>query len=99
MIRLAKRRWEKVILVCGKCSRKIDGGFGTDGDERLGKLLRKRAGKGKHATAGVIETSCLKLCPKGAVCVVDAYRPGEWLVVPPGTPIDEVATKVGLAGG
>ncbi len=96
MIRTARRRWDKVVLVCGKCSRKVGGGFGADGNQRLAKLLGKRVGKGKHATAGVIETKCLKLCPKRAVCVVDAARPGEWLVVDPGTPVDEVAQRLGL---
>ena len=96
MIRTAKRRWDTVVLVCGKCSKKVDGGFGEGGDERLAKLLRKRAGNGKHAVAGVIETKCLKLCPKRAVCVVNGARPGEWLVVEPGTPVDEVAALAGL---
>jgi predicted metal-binding protein len=96
VIRTAKRRWESVVLVCGKCSKKVGGGFGEGGDERLAKLLRKRAGKGKHAVAGVIETKCLKLCPKRAVCVVNGARPGEWLVVEPGTPVDEVAARLGL---
>lgn len=81
--------------MCGKCSRKVGGGFGPDGDQRLAKLLQRRAGKGKHAVAGVIETKCLKLCPKNAVCVVDAACPGEWLLVPPGTPVDEVAARLG----
>jgi len=44
----------------------------------------------------VIETKCLKLCPKRAVCVVNGARPGEWLVVEPGTPVDEVAARLGL---
>lgn len=98
MIRVAPRKgggWRHVALVCGKCSRKLDGGFGPDGDERLAKLLRNRAGKGKRALAGVVETKCLKLCPKGAVAVVDGARPGEWLVVPAGEPVDAVAARLG----
>lgn len=90
MIRVARGRWRHVALVCGKCSRKLDGGFGRDGDERLAKLLRDRAGRGKRAVAGVVETKCLKLCPKKAVAVIDAARPGEWLVVPAGEPVDAV---------
>ncbi|SFP75293.1 hypothetical protein [Sphingomonas rubra] len=98
MIRTTSRKgggWRHVTLVCGKCSRKLDGGFGTDGDERLAKLLRKRAGKGKRAVAGVVETGCLKLCPKNAVAVIDASRPGEWLVVPAGEPVDAVVARLG----
>ena len=98
VIRTARSRWQGVVLVCGKCSRKLDGGFGPDGDVPLAKALRRRAGKGKRATAGVIETKCLKLCPKGAVVVMDAAHPDRWLLVPAGEPIDVVAEQLGLGG-
>jgi len=32
--------WERVILVCGKCSRKLDGGFGSTGGDSLRTALR-----------------------------------------------------------
>lgn len=90
-------RWSAVVLVCGKCSKKVKGGFGEKGRTPLAKALRKRAeGKGRKANYGVIETGCLKLCPKGAVVVVDGARPGEWLLVRPGTPVEEVAVRLGL---
>jgi predicted metal-binding protein len=97
MIRIAKSRWTGVVLVCGKCSRKIDGGFGADGGTPLAKALSKRVGKGRKATHGVIETKCLKLCPKRAVAVVDAGCPDRWLVVDAGEPVDTVAARIGLA--
>ena len=96
MIRIAKSRWTGVVLVCSKCSKKIDGGFGDDGTTSLAKALRKRAGKGRKATHGVIETKCLKLCPKRAVAVVDAACPERWLVIDAGESIDAVAVRIGM---
>jgi predicted metal-binding protein len=97
-VRIARKSgWTNVVLVCGKCSRKVGKCFGPDGDEALAKALRRRAGKGRKAQVGVIETRCLKLCPKRAVAVVDARTPGEWLVVPPDEPIDALATRLGIA--
>ena len=97
MIGRVRSRWERVVLVCAKCEKKLDGGFGADGDQRLSKLLRKRAGgKGRKAAFGIVSTRCLKLCPKGAVTVVDAPRPGEWLAVTAGTPLAEIETVLGI---
>jgi predicted metal-binding protein len=91
--------WRQVVLVCGKCSRKLHGGFGPGGDKPLAKALRRQAGggKGRKATLGVVEVGCLKICPKGAVVVVDAARPREWLLVAAGTPVGEVAVRLGMA--
>ena len=62
MIGRVRSRWERVILVCGKCEKKLGGSFGADGNKRLSKLLRKRAGgKGRKAAFGVVTTGCLKL--------------------------------------
>lgn len=94
-----RARWSRAVLVCAKCSRKLDGGFGRDGDRPLAKALRKHLGlkKGPKAPAGVVETQCLGVCPKRAVTVVDAARPGEWLLVSPGADLDALAQKLGLA--
>lgn len=91
-------RWEAAIIVCRKCEKKLGGGFGGDGRERLSKLLRKHGGggKGRKAGLGVIESKCLKLCPKRAVTVVSGARPGEWQVIEAGTPIGEVERRLGL---
>lgn len=82
----AKSDWAGAVLVCGKCSKKVGGGFGPKGRDRLAKALRREAGfgKGRKAAVGVVEVKCLGLCPKNAVTVVDGNRPGEWLVVAPG---------------
>ncbi len=96
--RTARARWSGVVLVCRKCSRKIGGGFGPDRDKPLGRALRKHLGigKGPKAAAGIIEVSCLDLCPKRAVAVVDARHPDRWLVVPPGMDLDVLAHDLGL---
>jgi predicted metal-binding protein len=95
MIR-AKSNWQATILVCRKCSKKLDGGFGEGGRKPLAKLLRKAlgGGKGRKATVGVIDTGCLKLCPKRAVTIVDSRAPGQWLVVRAGTPVEDVVREL-----
>ena len=85
----ARSEWTKVVLVCGKCSRKIGG-------EPLAKQLRRAVGKGRKARAGVVEVKCLKLCPRNAVTVVDAAAPREWLVVEAGERVEDVAARLGL---
>lgn len=90
--------WQAAILVCGKCSRKVKGGFGRKGRTTLAEALLETGNgrKGRKAGFGVVETRCLKLCPKGAVVAINGARPGEWHLVRPGTPIDAVAEELGL---
>lgn len=92
MFRMIPAQWQTAILVCGKCSKKVGGGFGAKGRKPLARMLRALGNgrKGRKADFGVIETSCLKLCPKNAVVVVDAARPKDWLLVRPGADVDEV---------
>ena len=89
--------WQGALLVCGKCSKKVGGGFGAKGKTSLAKALATATGGGKRRKdrLGIVETKCLGICPKGAVVVVDTARPGEWLLVPAGTAIDEVVALVG----
>lgn len=96
--RTAKARWSGVVLVCRKCSKKLDGGFGPDGRTPLAKALRKHLGigKGPKAGVGIVEVSCLDLCPKRGVTVVDTRRPDRWLVVRPGDDLDALAETLGL---
>ena len=37
-----RSNWERTLLVCGKCSRKVDGGFGPKGRTSLAKALRRQ---------------------------------------------------------
>lgn len=96
--RRVKARWSNTVLVCRKCSKKVKGGFGPDGDKPLSKALRKhlQLGKGRKASAGIIEVGCLDVCPKGAVTVVDARHPDMWLLVRPRANLDALAHELGL---
>jgi predicted metal-binding protein len=96
--RRVKARWSNTVLVCRKCSKKVKGGFGPDGDKALSKALRKhlQLGKGRKAGAGIIEIGCLDVCPKGAITVVDARHPDLWLLVRPGANLDALAHELGL---
>jgi predicted metal-binding protein len=88
--------WQGALLVCGKCSKKVQGGFGKNGRTSLAKVLREILGlkKGRKATLGVVETRCLGLCPRGGVVLVDDRTPGEWLVVPAGADVVELAARL-----
>ena len=93
----ARSNWSEVVLVCRKCSKKLDGGFGDDGDQRLAKALRKSlGGKGRKARVGVIEVGCFDICPKNAVVTVRASNPGDWVVVPRGAATAAVTQRLGL---
>ena len=97
-IKRVKAEWGEIVLVCRKCSRKLDGGFGKGGGQSLAKGLRKMLGgkKGRKAGLAVIEVDCLDVCPKGAVMALRAGAPGDWAVVPKGAPLDGVARRLGL---
>ena len=94
-IRTLPSGWQDAILVCGKCSRKIGGGFGAKGRMSLAKALRKALGlKGRKARAGVVETRCLGVCPKRAVMVVDAAQADRWMIVAQDTPLDDLVARL-----
>ncbi len=85
--------WTGAVLVCGKCSKKLDGGFGRKGGLSLAKALRAEPGfgKGRKAEVGVVETRCLGICPKDAVTIVDSRAPGRWRIVAAGADVEELA--------
>ncbi|CAN5303044.1 hypothetical protein BH10PSE14_BH10PSE14_16750 [soil metagenome] len=90
--------WERTILVCGKCSKRLDGGFGEKRRTTLAKALRKflDVKRGRKATIGIVETRCLGVCPRGAVTVIDSASPREWMLVREGTAMEAVADSFGL---
>ncbi|MES2057085.1 MAG: (2Fe-2S) ferredoxin domain-containing protein [Pseudomonadota bacterium] len=90
--------WSTALLVCRKCSKRLDGGFGPKGRTSLAKALRKElgVGKGRKGKLGVIEVKCLGVCPRGAVTIVDAARPGEWKIVPARQDIEEIVSALRL---
>ncbi|MDI1327128.1 MAG: hypothetical protein PSV23_10065 [Brevundimonas sp.] len=98
-IKTAKTQWRDMVLVCRKCSKRLNGkGFGPDGDRTLKKALRKylKAGKGRKAELVVKETNCFDICPKNAVVAVNAANPKALLIVPAGADLFEVKARLGL---
>ncbi|MEH3101996.1 (2Fe-2S) ferredoxin domain-containing protein [Sphingomonas adhaesiva] len=89
-------RWQGAVLVCGKCTKKIGGGFGLKGKTSLVKALRAEPGfgKGRKAEVGVVETRCLGVCPKRAVVLVDTRRPMRWRVVEEGADVARLAKEL-----
>lgn len=95
-MKLTKGGRGTIVLVCGKCSKKVGGGFGKKGKTSLAKALGSVVGfgKGRKSLVQVVETKCLGLCPKGAVTVVGPRDPPTWLVVEPGEDVGEVGAWV-----
>lgn len=93
-----RSQWSTAVLVCAKCSKKLDGGFGPKGKTHLAKALRRQAGGGRKRkdAAGIVEVKCLGVCPAGAVTVVNGARAREWLLVRRGADVAEVAAALGL---
>jgi|GEM_PF-414496 len=105
-VKTAPTAWRDVVLICRKCQKKLDGGFGPEGDLTLKKALKRylkrdhiRVGKGRKAELALISTGCFDICPKGAVTVVNAARPDAFLVVPAGADLLEVKARLGLSDG
>ncbi len=98
-LKQVRAQWAEVILVCRKCSKKLDGGFGKNGREGLARELRRRlcgADEGRKAGTGVVQIGCLDICPRNAVMVLRAAAPGRWIAVPKGTSADIVVERLGL---
>lgn len=95
-----RSNWQTAVLVCRKCSKKLDGGFGPKGDERLAKALRRQLSlkKGRKGAAGIVEVGCLGVCPRGAVTVVNGADSRDWLLVREGADLDALAASLGLTG-
>lgn len=100
-LKSVRSEWIDTLLVCKKCSKKLGGGFGPKGKTPLAKALRADLGgrKGRKGMIGIVEVKCLKVCPKGAVTVVNGRLPESWVLVPPGTATDEVAMQLHLRSG
>ena len=99
-MKTVRAQWSTTILVCRKCSRKLDGGFGNKGRQSLTKALRATipCSKGRKAPFGILEVRCQDICPKNAVVVIDTAQPSEWLIVPRGADITALSHLLGLGG-
>ena len=99
LTKLVKADWETAILVCAKCSKRLEGGFGKKGKQRLAKALKAYLGikRFRKARVGVVEVKCLGVCPRGAVTVVNAADPSRWRLVARDADLAAVAADLGIA--
>ena len=97
-IRSITTRSTTLVAVCRKCGKKLGGGFGDGGRQPLAKALKQALGlpKWKRSPVRIVETGCMKLCPKGAVAVTTSGAPHLVHVIPAGTLLGEVAAHLGL---
>ncbi len=95
MIPTTEAPWREIAMVCGKCSRKLHGGFGKKNKHGLAEVLKdalKAAGRRREVR--VVEVGCLGLCPKRAVTAVSSARPGQVLAVPAGADPVQVLARL-----
>ena len=97
-VRTVSTKVARLLAICGKCGRKLDGGFGKGGKASLVKTLRcgLAAAKGKRAAVRVVETRCLGVCPRHAVAMVDGSSPTAVLIVSRGTDVETLADRLEL---
>ncbi len=97
-VRTVSTRASRLLAVCGKCGKKMGGGFGKGGKASLIKTLRRElaAAKGKRAAVRIVETRCLGICPRHAVAVVDGGCPESVLIVARGTEVGVIADRLEL---
>jgi predicted metal-binding protein len=97
-VRVVATSATRILAICGKCGKKLGGGFGDGAGQPLGKALRRRlkGAKGKRAPLRIVETKCLDICPKGAVALLDSAQPAAVLLVARATPIAVVVARLGL---
>ena len=89
--------WREFVLVCAKCSRKLDGGFGLDGEQGLrGALKDELRERGRRREVRVVEGGCFGLCPKGGVAVAHGAAPERLLVVPAGEAVGRVLERLAM---
>jgi hypothetical protein len=90
--------WGDLVLVCRKCSGKLDGrGFGPDQDMTLREAMKQHIrARGLKGVVRAVETDCLDLCPEGRVSVMRIAFPHEIIAVPPATTTDQVFRRLGL---
>ena len=97
-IRTVATRSDTLVAICRKCGKKLGGGFGDGGKQSLAKALKQALDlpKWKRSPVRLVETGCMKLCPRGAVAVTTSGDARLVYVVPERTPIAEVAAHLGL---
>jgi hypothetical protein len=80
-----------LILTCGKCARKMNGGYGPKGRDTLctapNTALRDA---GRRREIHIIETRCMGICPKKATTMLNTSKPYAIMTVHKGTAIEAV---------
>jgi predicted metal-binding protein len=90
--------WRSILLLCGKCARKLDGGYGPKGKDTLKMALRMElSARGLRRQVRIIETRCMGICPKRAVTAMSGSKPGTIVTVPRKTAPEEALAL--LLGG
>ncbi len=93
-IRSRRTAHTRIVLLCGKCARKLDGGYGPKGKDTLKDALRQALRDGGRRDVRIVETRCLGVCPKKATTMIVGDRPDEVLVVARGTAGAEVLSAI-----
>ncbi len=89
--------WKTVLLLCGKCARKLDGGFGQKGKDTLRAALRAEIRERGHGRdVRIVETRCMGLCPKKAVTALNASCPQRILTIPRRTDAADALAQLGV---
>jgi hypothetical protein len=92
--------WSTVLLLCGKCSRKMGGGFGPDGKDKLKPALNTALkDSGRRRRVRIMKTGCMGVCPENAVTTMNAAKPGRVWAVPKNTSVDTVLRCLMDEGG
>ena len=91
--------WRDTVLICRKCSKKLDGGFGKGGEQTLRTALRERLREtGQRRAVRIIETGCFGVCPKRAVVACLGRQPERLLVLGEGADVGVLAGTSPPAG-
>ncbi|MGA8196995.1 MAG: (2Fe-2S) ferredoxin domain-containing protein, partial [Acetobacteraceae bacterium] len=62
-IRTRPTPWKTIILLCGKCASKLDGGYGPKKDDTLRSALRRALKDAVHRRdVRIIRTRCMGIC-------------------------------------
>jgi predicted metal-binding protein len=82
--------WKTIILTCGKCARKMDGGYGPKGKDTLRTALNvAMRDAGRRREIHIIETRCMGICPR-ATTMPDTSNPDAIMTVHRGMAIEAV---------
>jgi predicted metal-binding protein len=83
--------WKTIILTCGKCARKLDGGYGPKGKNTLRTALNAALrDAGRRREIHTIETRCMGICPKKAATMLNTSKPNAIMTVHKGTAFEAV---------